>query len=140
MTEPLIKFSIAQMEAAAAQRPPGYLDACLAAAHPSSDADTIAFTVEAYHELKRQFNPNGQSTVEVKIVAKPYEQWPRKVKLLALRRTSEDVGAGDTLHRIFAAFGVAAMVRAYNWLLGKSCNCQHRQDILNQTYPYEGLG
>jgi hypothetical protein len=65
----------------------------------------------------------------------PLERWPRWAKLLALMAEREDVGVGDTVHRVIGPFGEGW--QEYQRWRGRSCSaCAARWRQWNTLYPY----
>lgn len=67
----------------------------------------------------------------------PYDQWPRRIRLLAKLRKPWDAGAGDTLARLIPAG--ETFKAAFKRLTGRDCGCSARQATMNAMYPYTQL-
>ena len=66
----------------------------------------------------------------------PRERWPWWAKLLAMLAEREDVGAGDTVHRVIGPFG-EAWEEFQRWR-GRSCSaCAARWRRWNARYRYD---
>lgn len=64
----------------------------------------------------------------------PFDQWPSWTKAVALLKSDEDKGIGDTIHRQSGLLG-----KGFKWAmvkLGVPCGCDARQDQWNIEYPY----
>lgn len=56
--------------------------------------------------------------------------------LLAVKGCKCSRGLGDTVARITAATGIAAVAHAVSKVTGKDCGCKARQAKLNRAFPY----
>lgn len=61
--------------------------------------------------------------------------WPMWATMVAVARTTEDRGVGDTVKRIASIVGAERFEQiAAN--LGMPCHCTKRQSKWNKMYPY----
>ena len=67
----------------------------------------------------------------------PHEQWPKWAKALALLKSDEDAGVGDTVHRQLGLLGKAFTATAK--ALRVPCDCAERRDEWNILYSYAAL-
>lgn len=64
----------------------------------------------------------------------PQSEWPCWAKAIAVFKSAEDAGVGDTVHRRLGALGEA--FRATMKKIGVPCGCDARQAEWNAKYPY----
>lgn len=69
-----------------------------------------------------------------RIVKTPYVAEPERVK--APCRSSKSLGLGDTVAKVFKITGITTLAKVAYRFVGKSCNCDNRQDKLNRIVPY----
>jgi len=66
---------------------------------------------------------------------RPSACWPVWAEGVALLRSAEDVGVGDTIHRYAKKIGAPALIS----ILGIRCKCVPRRERCNRLYPYSQL-
>lgn len=80
--------------------------------------------------------PRTLSGGENVVSAVPRDQWPLAAKGMALLRTPEDRGVGDTVARLARIAGGESLAAAYRRITGRDCHCAQRAERLNQMFPY----
>lgn len=84
--------------------------------------------------LCQQECPRPQQTIP--------DDWPMLARLIARFRTPDDRGLGDTIANnldkipVIRGMGLSTAIKTISAKLGASCGCEHRQDRLNERYPY----
>lgn len=69
----------------------------------------------------------------------PYEQWPEWAKALALLKTDEDKGVGDTAHRLLhlkMAKPLTNLALTTLMTFKKKCGCSERRAEWNLKFKY----
>lgn len=66
-----------------------------------------------------------------------YVVWPAWADAVARWKSAEDIGVGDTFHRLATAVGADAVARLVKWF-GIDCGCDGRRELWNQMYRYGG--
>lgn len=73
--------------------------------------------------------------VPVVVAPVPKADWPMWAKSVALLKTQEDTGVGDTIERQLAKVG-GEQFKAFAEKIGIPCGCSDRRDNFNLLYPY----
>ena len=63
-------------------------------------------------------------------------EWPGWARGLAVLRKPEDVGVGDTVHRIIGDTASATFARWHKIMFGTECGCPERRSEWNEIYRY----
>ncbi|MBC7784079.1 MAG: hypothetical protein H7144_09580 [Burkholderiales bacterium] len=76
----------------------------------------------------------------------PESDWPVLVRTIARFRRADDQGVGDSLARVFnvipiyRGMGIGDAFKHLLQSIGRPCNCNNRQQKLNELYPYVDPG
>ena len=89
---------------------------------------------DAFNELWPQF---AKTPAPMPIASIPQSDWPIWVKTVALAKTADDRGVGDTIARTIGPVGGDLFKAWFKKLTGKDCGCSERQELLNSKYTYE---
>lgn len=61
---------------------------------------------------------------------------PTWVDAVSAWRSPDDVGVGDTFHRLAIAIGADRIARLIAWF-SIDCGCEGRRQLWNEMYPYD---
>ena len=80
--------------------------------------------------------PAEQAAFESRGKALPEKEWPFWAKAIAIVRSTDDAGVGDTAHRIIGDFASEQFSAWHQTILGEPCKCPERQAEWNERFPY----
>lgn len=144
-------FSLAALRGleASGHRATGYVDDVLATA-VFIDGDRVGLAVfsERHRALQIKYAPDkvaainrgepavvrSVETIVAGVEAIPRFKWPLPARVVARFANDEDIGVGDTLHRMLGTAGDT--FTALSEAIGVDCGCAARQAWMNQRYPY----
>lgn len=87
-------------------------------------------------EFSLPANTNYEQTLKLSACEESHRiEWPAWAKAIAIFRKPEDIGIGDTFHRLAERFGAEWVIKK----LGINCGCQIRHKEWNEAYNYETM-
>jgi hypothetical protein len=106
---------ISHLHAAAKERGPGYLEACLKAGRISRDGQWVIFTDQAHAQIRKKLNPNPPKPKSISFgrailrgaVIKSIRHF---ASIPFVNQTANKIGLGDLIHKLAGPVG-----RAIHW-------------------------
>src|SRR5207302_548591 len=98
--------------------------------------DRIGWTESAWDTAAAEHEPRRVIQKRKLIAEVPRKDWPAWAKVIALAKTKDEKGVGDTIARIVGPIGGQAYKR-WREIKGAPCGCDERQADLNAAFPYK---